>query len=104
MAIVERIRTSSYSYARSHSRLEATLPGKSTALFHHQSTKAGVGFYASQMPNLGKTARVISAMLSYASPLFVQRAHPPANQKGLLDPTGGCGFPRHMMKTSTARP
>ena len=53
MATVERIQTLTYSYARSHSRPEATLLGKSAAFlhhFHHQSTKAEVGFYASRWP------------------------------------------------------
>jgi hypothetical protein len=46
-------------------------------------------------PNLGKNARVIFAMLSYASPLFVQRAYSPAEPKGAHGPIGGRGFPRH---------
>ena len=45
-------------------------------------------------PNLGKTARVTSAVLHYASPLFVQCAHPPAEPKGAHGPIGGRGFPR----------
>ena len=43
--------------------------------------------------NLGKTARVISIVLCYASQLFVQRAHPPVEPKGALGPIGGRGFP-----------
>ena len=96
MATVERIRTPSHSYARSPSSPEATLPGKSAALFHHQSTKAGVGFTPRGGPNLGKTARVICVVLCDASPLFVQRAHPPTEPKGAHGPIGGRGFPRHL--------
>ena len=43
-------------------------------------------------PNLGKTAGVISVVLCYASPLFVQRAHPPAERKGAHGPIGGRGY------------
>ena len=53
MATVDRIRTLAYSYAHSYSSPEATLAGKSVAfssILHHQSTKAGVGFYASRRP------------------------------------------------------
>jgi hypothetical protein len=56
MATIERIRTLAHLYTRSHSRPEATLPGKSVAfstIIHHQSTKAGVGFYASRRPEPG---------------------------------------------------
>ena len=44
-------------------------------------------------PNLGKTARVISVVLCYASPLFVQRAHPPTEPKGAHGSIGGRVFP-----------
>lgn len=53
MATIEWIQTLTHSYVCSHSRPEATLPGKSTVfstIIHHQSTKAGVGFYASRRP------------------------------------------------------
>ena len=56
MATVERIWTLTHSYTRSHSRPEATLPGKSAAfstIIDHQSTKSGVGFYASRRPEPG---------------------------------------------------
>ena len=41
---------------------------------------------------------MISAVLCYASPLFVQRAHPPAEPKGAHGPIGGRGFARQARK------
>lgn len=84
MPTIKRIWNPILSYTRSFSHPEAPLPGKSTAFsitVHHQSTKAGVGFYASRRPEPGLNypfdlCRVVRHCL-----LFVQRSHSPCRTK-----------------------
>jgi hypothetical protein len=56
MATVERVGPSHIDTLVATLSPRATLPGEcatSTTIIHHQSTKAGVGFYASRRPEPG---------------------------------------------------
>ena len=68
--------------------LRQPLLGKCTTLHHHISTinppKQEQGFTPRGVPNLGKTARVISDTLPHVGLLFVQRGVPPPNQQGVV--------------------
>ena len=92
MATVERVRRLDNTQTHTHTRVATIAPTGQVyyappPLFHHQSTKAGVGFYASRRPELGKIACVISAMLPHTRLLFVQRDVPPAEPaRGPLAP------------------
>ena len=90
MATVERLDNS-----HPHTHVVAAAPKATPAgqvsyahhhLFHHQSTKAGVGFYASRRPEPGKTTHVT---LSCCPTLFYSLCNVPSPRrttKGLLVP------------------
>ena len=97
VATIERNQTPIHTYGRSCHHPKVTLPGQSKAFsttIHHQSTKVGVGFYATRRPNVGKNCPRDRCRAARCAMLFVQRANSPAEPQGAHGPIGGRGFPR----------